>query len=453
MGFDAITVALLVFFPALWWISFKAFDCDLMCPAMLLMSGYTICAVVAFVAGFSHPHDYSLETLCVLVTGTLLFLIPSYAAYRCYASRKTALMQRRILRFHSGVLWATALLMLIAIAVTLQVYAGLAHGRSLAENVATIRFALIDNPDLSTTPVLVAVGQLKKCFVIVSYFFLYIWARNAAVRKTVFGDKLLLMNLSLSVLLLLTDGGRAGVVAFVCAGAGLWFIFDRMVNGTRLQLSGKFLMNGAAVMSLAGIGFYGLLWVLGRQAQAGDSFAFTLVWEQFQIYIGAPIPLLDDFLRTASIFGGGDWFGKESFYSLIAQLSKLQIVEVPLYSPHLEFRPDVFPGANCYTAYRSYVADFGYFGLLLCPILFSVLVNALYYAGLREVGRRVLSPWLMLYGTVVYQIFIDFERSCFLTYWLNASVLLYLAFFAGFGYFLRRLRWLRVSEADDGGKL
>lgn len=57
------------------------FERDLVCPAMLLMSGYTICAVVAFVAGFSHPHDYSSETLIVLVTGTLLFLIPSYAAY------------------------------------------------------------------------------------------------------------------------------------------------------------------------------------------------------------------------------------------------------------------------------------------------------------------------------------------------------------------------------------
>ena len=48
--------------------------------------------------------------------------------------------------------------------------------------------------------------------VIVSYFFLYILARNAAVRKTLFGEKLLLMNLGLSVLLLLTNGGRGGVV-------------------------------------------------------------------------------------------------------------------------------------------------------------------------------------------------------------------------------------------------
>lgn len=448
MGFDAVTVALLVIFLALWWISFELFDRDLACPAMLLMSGYLICVAVAFVAGFSHPHDYSAETFFVLVAGTLLFLIPSYAAYRVFVSRKPSSLPRQLLCLHPGVLWTTAALMLTTIVVTLLVYAGLAHGRSLAENVATVRFALIDNPDLATIPTLMAVGLLKKCLVIVSYFFLYVWARNAVVRKTFFGDKLLLMNLGLSILLLLTNGDRAGVVAFVCSGAGLWFIFDRMVNGTRVQLSGKFLMNSAAVMSLVGVGFYGLLWVLGRQAQARDFFTLTAVWEQFQIYIGAPIPLLDDFLRTAPIFGAeGDSFGKETFYSLISQLSKLQVMEVPLYSPHLEFRPDVFDGANCYTAYRSYVADFGYFGLLLCPILFAVLVNALYYTGLREVGQRVLSPWLMLYGTVVYQIFIDFERSCFLSYWLNIMILFYFALFAGLGYLLWRLRWLRVSEA------
>ena len=172
MGFDAVTAALLVIFPALWWISFELFDRDLACPAMLLMSGYTICAVVAFVAGFSYPHDYSAETFFVLVAGTLLFLIPSYAAYRIFVSRRLSPLSRRLLSFHPGVLWTTAGLMLTAIAVTLQVYAGLTHGRSLTENVATIRLALIDNPDLATTPVLVAVGQLKKCLVIVSYVFL-----------------------------------------------------------------------------------------------------------------------------------------------------------------------------------------------------------------------------------------------------------------------------------------
>lgn len=233
----------------------------------------------------------------------------------------------------------------------------------------------------------------------------------------------------------------------------MWFIFDRTVNGTRVKLSGKLMANGVVVVCFAGVGFYALLWVLGRQSQAGNTFSLVTVWEQFQIYIGAPIPLLDDFLRTATIFDGGDLFGKESFYAVISQLSKLQIIEVPLYSPHLEFRPEVFDGANCYTAYRSYIADFGYFGLLLCPIVFALLVNALYYVGLRGAARRVLSPWLMLYGTVIYLIFIDFERSCFLTYWLNANVLLYLAAFAGLEGLLRRLGWLRISDADDGRKL
>lgn len=130
-----------------------------------------------------------------------------------------------------------------------------------------------------------------------------------------------------------------------------------------------------------------------------------------------------------------------------SQLSKLGLLDVPLYSPHLDFRPDVFEGANCYTAYRSYIADFGYLGLIACPILFSVLVNALYYAGLRVASRKPLAPLLMLYATVAYSVFIDFERCCFLTYWLNLNVLVYLVCFWGLGVLLMRLRWLRLVNA------
>lgn len=60
----------------------------------------------------------------------------------------------------------------------------------------------------------------------------------------------------------------------------------------------------------------------------------------------------------------------------------------------------------------------------------------------------------MLYGTVVYCFLLIF--SVVVSWRIDCNVLctsFYLAFFVGFGYRLLRLRWLRVSEADDGGNL
>ncbi len=306
MACDVVMIALLVTFLALWWVCFELFDRDLASPALLVMSGYTICVVVAFVAGFTIPHEYSAETFFVLLAGTLLFLAPSYVAHRLYGKPRAGRLSPRIIRLHPLALWFIAGMSVVCLVLTLRVFAGIVGGYSLGETIATMRFSLIENPDLATTPALVAVSQLKKCLYIVSFFLLFVWARNAAVRKRFWGDKLILMNLSLSVLLLLTEGGRSGVVAFVCGGATLWFVFDRLINGTRLALSGRLLLKGFAAMTVASVVFVGMLLVLGRGAQAGDHLELATVWSQFQIYIGAPIPLLDDFLRnTASVLGGG----------------------------------------------------------------------------------------------------------------------------------------------------
>lgn len=112
------------------------------------------------------------------------------------------------------------------------------------------------------------------------------------------------------------------------------------------------------------------------------------VWTHVQIYLAGPIPLLEHFLQTP-LSGGGDIFGQETFYGINSQLTKLGLLDIPLYSPHLEFRPGVYLGGNYYTAYRSYLYDFGYAGLVLCPVLFSVLINGLYYACVRWAKKAV----------------------------------------------------------------
>ena len=125
--------------------------------------------------------------------------------------------------------------------------------------------------------------------------------------------------------------------------------------------------------------FFALLFLTGRGA---GSFDMRALWSHVQIYLAGPVPLLDYFLQ-APLSGGGDIFSKETFYAINSQLTKLGLLDIPLYSLHLEFRPRVYLGGNCYAAYRSYLYNFGYAGPVLCLMRFPVLINGFYYACVR----------------------------------------------------------------------
>lgn len=70
---------LFVVFFRIWGIAFVLFERDLTSPAMLLISGYTVCAGVAAVSWLSYPFAFHGQTLFVIVFRTILFLLPAYA--------------------------------------------------------------------------------------------------------------------------------------------------------------------------------------------------------------------------------------------------------------------------------------------------------------------------------------------------------------------------------------
>lgn len=131
--------------------------------------------------------------------------------------------------------------------------------------------------------------------------------------------------------------------------------------------------------------FFALLFLTGRGA---GSFDMRVLWTHVQIYLARPVPLLEYFLQ-APLSGGGDIFSKETFYAINSQVIKLGLLDIPLYSPHLEFCPGVYWGGNCYTAYRSYLYDFGYAGPVLCLMRFFVLINGFYCACVRWAKKAI----------------------------------------------------------------
>lgn len=443
---------LLIAFLTIWGIAFVLFERDLACPTMLLLSGYTLSVAVAFFSDFKIPFVYHSQTVFVLIVGTLLFCIPAYAIKTCYAGGKGVHpdLPRSVIDIRSLALLLYAAGLLGTIALSFWVYrdilAEIKPTLTYAESVNAMRNYLIANPDGVKIPELFLLNQIKKVFRIAGYFLLVIWARNAVVRRSFVKDKLLFLNLILTVILFGTEGGRTGIVAYVLAGVALCFFFNRLYNNTRITISGALVVKALGVFLVASVAFYAMLYLSGRQSGALHIGALI---HHVQFYLGGSIPLLDNFLLTSLGVGGGtEIIGKETFYSLVQLMSKCHITDIPLYSVHLEFRPGVYDG-NVYTGFRSYIHDFGYAGLIVLPVLFSVCANWLYYAAVQASREKALAVGLVLYATLMYPIFADFVRCFFFLSFFSINTLYLCLGVILLQLFLLKTGWMRFSPVTS----
>ena len=435
---------LFVTFAFLWWATFTLFDRDLANPALLLISGYTLSVTTAFVSDFVLPFEYHWATYGVLVSGMLLFLVPAYVFKRGYVPSIRRLTPPAVaVDFSRSFLRLHALLCLTTAAVTVFVYVRVLSGLdvevSAASAITAMRNYGIEHPEGTGSVAVVVLSQFKKVFLVTGYFLLLVWARNCAVKRSFMDDKLLFFNCLCCGILIMTEGGRGCLVAYVLAGAMLYFAFNRMINGVRFRFSPKGLTVGTAVFVVGCTGFYGMLWATGRTA---GEFDFAGVWHHTSFYLGGSVPLLDNFLENYSIEGGTDIFGKETFYSALQQINRLGIWEIEPYSVHLEFRPDAYEG-NVYTGLRSYVNDFGYEGLIVLPVLYSVCVNWLYYASVRVSHRRPIAVGLVIYAMLMYPIFADFIRCFFFLSFFNLNTVITVLGLLLLRKLLLSLRWMR----------
>lgn len=298
---------LLISFLTLWGIAFVLFERDLVCPTMLLLSGYTLSVGVAFFSDFKIPFVYHSQTVFVLLVGTLLFCIPAYAIKTCYSDGKGVQpnLSCSVIDIRSVALLLHALGLLGTIALSFwvcrEILLEIKPAVTYAESVNAMRNYIIANPSGVTIPEFFLLNQVKRIFNITGYFLLVVWARNVVVRHKFSQDNLLFLNLFLMIILLGTDGGRGSIVAFVLAGIGLIFIFDRIYNNTRIAISVGFVLKTFTVFLIASVTFYAMLYLNGRQSGA---LQIGSLIHHVQFYLGGSIPLLDNFLLTG-LDGGG----------------------------------------------------------------------------------------------------------------------------------------------------
>lgn len=122
-------------------------------------------------------------------------------------------------------------------------------------------------------------------------------------------------------------------------------------------------------------------------------------------YIGGSIHLLDDFIKKP--IDGSQIWGKETFYSIIRFIGQRFNIKDWIYISHLEFRySNGLNVGNIYTAFRKYIYDFGYFGVIWCTALVSFIYNQIYYTIKYSKKRSVLYDIsIIFFGYIAYGYF------------------------------------------------
>lgn len=410
---------LLIVFLIMLYLTFIKFDKDIIAPPVVLVAGYTLSIACATVNVKNWGIDLHLNTFFVLVYGTLLFVITGYVVKKWmekkYTYSKVNNQQKLTpISINTKYLYVyiafQILVMLIWVWNIYNVTDSLGNFNSFSERMVAFRKWNSYGTGWINNYFYVFINQFNQISMISPYLFLYIVVRNYFVNKKKYS--ILWIPIITAIIQMLLTGGRANVVNLVFVLGLYYSIFYFFFNKSHIIIDRKIIIEFILVGIIGALLFYYIKGAVGRGTEDID---LKNLIPYITMYAGGSIQLLDMFLQDP-IDASNIW-GKEVFYGLNFQLIRIGILDIEPYITHLEFRvatTGAFLG-NVYTAYRSYIYDFGFIGLTVLPVIFSIIVNFLYYNIIYKYTNYIVNFKLLFYSLVFPAIFFDFARCIFYT--------------------------------------
>lgn len=195
----------------------------------------------------------------------------------------------------------------------------------------------------------------------------------------------------------LLTGGRFSTLSLIIGSFYYFHMATVKKNGKYAQFTLSQILKTLIVILAV---LYGFFFVKGLVGRVSDDSAIDYIAH----YVGGSVPGFNLFLNSPT--PSSQIVGKETFYSLVQNLRKLKIIDVPYYYIHHEFRAINGVGiGNIYTALRDYYYDFGIFGMYMFHILFSV-VYSIFYEKIKVEPKtiHILLFSLMYYCVLMYPI-------------------------------------------------
>lgn len=407
---------LLLFLAFLMLLTFVLLDKDIFAPAFVVCSVFFISTVGCIINTKYWKTELNATTVLVIVGGCFVFLIVSmFCNLFCqnvYGKQKSKeLFELSVIKIEN---WKIVILILMNISLIFlqirfinQVVSLSSSGNLVTWGLKMEYYRNVVSYDSSNLHISVPsyINVLNKISTIVAYIFVYICVNNfLAKRNLKIIKRFNIMEMAPVAAYLLYNlicATRGSIIQIFISIMVMYHLLFHKQNGWNKKYSIKSLAKIVTFVVLLLIVFVSLRDVVGR------NYSETARNPLYYIccYIGGSIHLLDDFIKKPP--SGLKIWGEETFYSIIRFLGQRLEISDWIYVSHLEFRySNGLNVGNVYTAFRKYIYDFGYFGVVWCTALVSFIYNQIYYSiryGRKK--KKLFDIGIIFFGYISYGYF------------------------------------------------
>lgn len=422
-------ILLFLFFIILLFITYYLFDKDFMAPSFILTAMYIVSIGVALLNykewGLS---DYSSTTFFIILGGAVLFILVGFVVklvvyptnYQISTSVDVALKQPHNLRINKPITIVLTIVNVIIVYLWAHAVRNIVGSAgSFSQMMESFRAITSYSVD-PTESIPGYIQQLSKIPTVSGYIYGFVLCYNLALGSIKKQDWLwCLPNIMLYVVLSIFSSNRLNLLGLI--GAYIIYFYVTRQEVTTRSSSLKNFLKLFTIFAVALLVFYAIRILVGRRGSADTGFM-----DYISIYVGAPVKLLDLFIKQP-IHDLSIW-GKETFVSINGTLRELGF-NIPKYLMHKEFR--TYNGielGNVYSAYRSWYADFGVVGVIVLQSLLSLFYNVYYYV-MKKKGFILHKIAVLLYGYFSMALFLHPIADWFYPIFMSVGTIIYIVLF------------------------
>lgn len=399
---------LLVIFIAMLIGTYYLFDKEVIEPAIIFVSAYSLSIFCACLNVTKWNIKLSPITFLILLIGALEFITISYCIHKNYKN-KDLKKSKKIseIKITKGKLNLSIFISSLALILLIYNVIYIANKYGNYNNYNNISEMLRIFKDYTSYKGIVKlnfiVRTLLKIVIANAYINIFIFINNIIVskKKTIEKIKENIKYIICPIIYLicsLLQSNRSGVIDYTLMILTMSLILYLMKSNWKEKIKVKKLMIIGIIFSIILVLFYLIAGLVGRENEKN-------MFDYITFYVGGSIECLNQYVKSPV---KTKVIGEETFHNLLTNLNTMHITDFDLNpSIHLEFRyyKKTMIG-NIYTAYRRWIHDFGYIGALvlngIMAIFFNIFYNKIKYNNYKKEKIMLL---IIIYSYMSYSIY------------------------------------------------
>ena len=347
---------------------------DIMAPSVMVSLVFIFSTLLVLYNGHKWNIDFSFSSTAILSLGIVLFGVTDVIVGNTVKSKRRINIQLKTEPLHFKN-WKIIALIIVDIVIVYLVYREVLRIASTNTWFSNIFYAyrVITSHSEGLSPdqyMKGYVNQLMKVVIVSGFICAGAFINNVLVCKEKLKSNLLLIIPPvLMCLMTLFTGVRTNILRLLVFCLIFGYILLQTKKQWRIKTSWRFIRILAVSVVVMFVAFGFLQSFLGR---AGSTDIVSVVSN----YAGAPIMHFDQYIQDPP--AKNEVFGQETLTGIWNLLYKLGFTS-EVYSGHKEYRYITQTDyGNVYTIFRSFIQDFGVFGMAFMTVLTSAIFSYLY---------------------------------------------------------------------------